>query len=411
MFNNCGGGITPWGTILTAEENFDQYFGNFAQLTDPVKRALYQTLPPPNGPSGRKWELFDPRFDVAREPNEYARFGFVVEIDPYDPTSTPMKRTALGRFAHEAAVPTLTRNGRVALYMGDDARFQHAYKYVSTGRYSRLDRWLDQTLLDEGTLYAAKFHANGTGTWLPLVHGQGPLTEANGFPTQAEILINTRGAALLAGATRMDRPEDVEVSPVTGKVYIALTNNTARTAEAPDAGEVEANPRLGNAWGHIVEISETAGDAGALTFSWEIFLLCGDPENAAHGAYFAGFPPDRVSPIACPDNLDFDDAGNLWIATDGQPNARDFGQNDGVFAVPTEGRDRGFLRQFLSGVPNCEVASLKISGDQKTLFASIQHPAEGTGLENPSSTWPDGDFPRPSVIAVRHRNGKRIGSR
>jgi secreted PhoX family phosphatase len=278
-------------------------------------------------------------------------------------------------------------------------------------RYRALGRRQNQTLLDEGTLYTAKFHEDGTGEWLPLVQGQGPLTEANGFPTQAEVLVNTRGAARLLGATRMDRPEDVEVSPVTGKVYIALTNNTQRTAASTDPGEDASNPRLSNAWGHIVEIAETGGDAGALTFSWEIFVLCGDPENAAHGAYFAGFPPDQVSPVACPDNLDFDDAGNLWIATDGQPNARDFGQNDGVFAVPTEGSDRGFLRQFLSAVPHAEVASLKISGDQKSLFVSIQHPAEGTGLDTPSSTWPDGDFPRPSVISVRHRDGKTIGSR
>ncbi len=413
MFNNCGGGITPWGTLLTAEENFDQYFANRAGLTaiDPAKAALYARMPAGSGPSGRKWERFHPRFDQAVEPNEYARFGYVVEIDPYDPESTPRKHTALGRFKHEAACTTLSKDKRAVVYSGDDARFEYIYKFVSAGRFSAWERGDNLRLLEAGTLYVAKLHADGSGEWLPVVHGQGPLTADNGFPSQAEVLVNTRGAADRLGATKMDRPEDIEVSPVTHKVYVALTNNTARTTVASDAGEAAANPRLVNRWGHVVEITEHNNDNGALTFQWDIFLLCGDPA-AGHDVYFAGFDPSLVSPISCPDNLDFDAAGNLWIATDGAPATPAFStRNDGIFAVPTAGDERGYVRQFLSGVKGCEVASLKHSGDGKTLFATIQHPGEGMGLPNSESSWPDGtnNPPRPAVVAVRHVNGKTIG--
>lgn len=413
MFNNCGGGVTPWGTVLSAEENFDQYFANRSALeaSDPAKAALHARLPAPSGASERKWERFHPRFDLALEPNEYARFGYVVEIDPYDPSSTPRKHTALGRFKHEAAVPVVAKNRKVVVYSGDDARFEYVYKFVSERSYDAFDRRANLSLLESGTLFVAKFHEDGSGEWLPLVYGHGPLSEANGFHSQAEVLVNTRGAADLLGATRMDRPEDVEVSPVTNNVYIALTNNSARTSVASDPGEVAANPRLSNRWGHVVEIEEDGRDNAALRFRWEIFMLCGDPATTPD-TYFAGIDPSQVSPISCPDNLDFDAAGNLWIATDGAPNSPGFGgRNDGIFAVPTEGADRGYVRQFLSGVPGSEVASLKHSGDGKTLFASIQHPGEGGGLPNGVSAWPDGTNlpPRPAVIAVWHRRGEDIG--
>ncbi len=414
MFNNCGGGMTPWGTVLTCEENFDQYFANRSALAaaDPAKAELYARLPAPSSASDRKWERFHPRFDLAQAPNEYARFGYVVEIDPYDPKSTPRKHTALGRFKHEAAVPVIARKGEVVVYSGDDARFEYAYKFVSDGHYRRSDRDANMRLLESGTLYVARFEADGTGHWLPLVHGQGPLTADNGFANQAEVIVKTRAAADLLGATRLDRPEDIEVSPTTKKVYIALTNNSARTSVANDAAEVAANPRLNNRWGHVIEIEEDGADNAALGFRWELFLVCGDPASTPD-TYFAGFDPSLVSPIACPDNLDFDAHGNLWIATDGAPASTGFTAfNDGVFAVPTEGAERGYLRQFLSGVRGCEVASLKFSGDGRTLFASIQHPGEGGGLPNTQSSWPDGtnNPPRPSVIAVRHAAGKRIGS-
>jgi secreted PhoX family phosphatase len=414
MLNNCGGGLTPWGTVLTAEENFDQYFGGRNQLVanDPAKAALYARLPAPGGESERKWERYYPRFDVSKAPNEYARFGFIVEVDPYDPSSKPKKRTALGRFKHEAASNTLSKDGRVVVYSGDDARFEYFYKFVTSGKFKSHDRDGNLQLLDSGTLYVAKLNADGTGVWLPLVHGTGPLTADNGFASQAEVIINTRGAADKVGATKMDRPEDIEISPTTGKVYVALTNNSARTTVAPDAGEVAANPRLGNRWGHIVEIIEDGEDNGALTFHWEIFMLCGDPAVASQGTYFAGYDPTKVSPISCPDNLDFDQAGNLWIATDGASASPGFAtRNDGIFAVPTEGADRGYLRQFLSGPKGCEVAALKLSTDDRTIFATIQHPGEGAGLPNTQSSWPDGtnNPPRPSVVAARHVAGHKIG--
>ncbi len=414
MLNNCGGGFTPWGTVLTAEENFDQYFANGGALTvsDPAKAALYARLPAPAGASERKWERFHPRFDVSVEPNEYARFGYVVEIDPYDPSAIPRKHTAVGRFKHEAAFTTLSKQGHAVLYSGDDARFEHVYKFVSSGKYDKYDRRSNMSLLEQGTLCVAKFNADGSGSWLPLVHGQGPLTAANGFPSQAEVLVNTRRAADLLGATKMDRPEDIDVSPITNKVYIALTNNSARSSVATDGGEVAANPRLGNRWGHVVEIEETGGDNAALSFAWELLLVCGDP-NATPGTYFAGFDPALVSPISCPDNLDFDEEGNLWIATDGAPASPGFTTvNDGIFAVPVEGAERGYLRQFLSGVRGCEVATLKHAVGGRALFASIQHPGEGAGLPNTASSWPDGtnNPPRPSVVAVRHQRNQKIGS-
>jgi secreted PhoX family phosphatase len=225
--------------------------------------------------------------------------------------------------------------------------------------------------------------------------------------------VNTRKAADLVGATKMDRPEDVDISPVTGRVYMALTNNTARTTLTTDPGEAKANPRLVNRWGHVMEMIEAGDDNGALTFKWEILMLCGDPAIATHGTSFAGFDPSKVSKISCPDNLDFDADGNLWIATDGMPNTSGFtGLNDGIFAVPVEGPDRGFVRQFLSSVPGAEVASLKHSTDQRTIFASIQHPGEGGRLPNTLSAWPDNtnNPPRPAVVAVRHVANRKIGN-
>lgn len=414
--NNCGGGLTPWGTILVAEENFDQYFANGTALAaaDPAKARLYARLPPLPGATTRLWEKFHPRFDVTKEPNEFARFGYVVEIDPYDPGFQPRKRTALGRFKHEAAVTALAKDDRVAVYSGDDQRFEYVYKFVSRRRFQAWDREANLDLLDEGTLYAARFLPDGTGRWLPLVHGQGPLTAAAGWPGQAEILIDPRAAGDAVGATRMDRPEDIEVSPVTGKVYIACTNNDRRLTRVPDAGEVAANPRLDNKWGHVIELHEDRDDAGALSFRWEIFLLCGDPDPALEQVtYFAGFDPSQVSPLSCPDNLDFDQAGNLWIATDGATFTPGFAaRNDGIFMVPTEGPDRGHVRQFLSGPKGCEVASLKLSTDDCSIFATIQHPGESGGLPNRISTWPDGtaSAPRPSVVSAKHRSGAKIGS-
>ena len=407
MLNNCGGGITPWGTLLTAEENFNQYFAHRSSMPAGAVRDLHARYGLTAGHSERGWELEDRRFDLRVEPNEPFRFGYIVEIDPYDPAMMPRKRTALGRLKHEAATCAIARDGRLAVYSGDDERFEHVYKFV-TRRVVSEHRERNVDLLDEGTLYAARFNADGTGQWLPLVAGAGPLASW----TLPDVLINTRQAALLMGATRMDRPEDLQVNPRNGKLYCAMTNNTNRTASGAN-GVDAANPRPNNRHGHVIEVTETGGDHASLTFRWEIFMLCGNPLNPAdEPLYFAGFDKNRVSAISCPDNVTFDRRGNLWIATDGQIST--FNRNDGIFVVPTEGADRGFVRQFFSGVSGGECASLAMTPDDTTLFVSIQHPAEGSTLAAPTHRWPDGDVPRPTVVAITKdsTNGPsgRIGS-
>ncbi|MET9834926.1 PhoX family phosphatase [Streptomyces lavendulocolor] len=413
--NNCGGGITPWGTVLSGEENFNQYFANAAAVTDPVAKARLARYGLPTGASGRKWERFDDRFDIAKEPNEPNRHGWIVEIDPYDPHSTPRKRTALGRFKHEAAEPRLTRDGRVALYMGDDERFDYLYKYVSKHAYkkghSRAAREHNLRLLDEGTLYVAKFTGDspsteidgtgnipsdgefdGSGEWIPLATGN--VSHVPGMSAE-EVYIFTRLAADKAGATKMDRPEDVEPHPYTGRVYVTLTNNKDRGATGK-AGPDEANPRTGNKHGHVLELEERHRNAAAESFRWRLMLVCGDPEDPS--TYFAGFDKSQVSPISCPDNVAFDEYGNLWIATDGAA----LGFNDGLFAVPVKGSQRGHVKQFLTVPTGAECCGPIITRDR--VLVAPQHPGEtdGSTAENPGSLWPDGpgSIPRPSVVTV-----------
>ena len=404
--NNCAGGLTPWGTFVSCEENFHQYFANSALLDedDPV-RSLHARLGIPEAESEFLWERFVDRFDVSKEPNEAFRFGWAVEIDPYDAASIPVKRTSLGRFKHEAVNLVVTPEGQVVVYTGDDERFEYVYKFVSTGAYNPDDRAANMNLLDEGTLFVARFTEDGTGEWLPLTHGEGPLTEENGFASQADVLINARGAGDLLGATKMDRPEDIELNPVNGKVYMVMTNNTERGTAEGDEGPNPSNPRPENQHGHIIEVTED-GDSAATSFTWDIFLLCGDP--ADESTYFAGFPKEQVSAISSPDNITFDLDGNLWIATDGQP--RTLEVNDGLFAVPVDGPERGYLRQFYSGVPGCEVSGPVFTPDNTTLFLSIQHPGEGGTFAEPASRWPDGDGPpRPALVVIQAESGGRVG--
>jgi len=406
MLNNCSAGLTPWGTALTCEENFNQYFANNGTNPDAKSKAAHTRYGLPAAASERKWERFYDRFDIAKEPNEPNRFGWVVEVDPHDPGSMPRKRTALGRFKHEAATTILAKDGRAVVYSGDDERFDYMYKFVSSGRANLEDRLANINLLDSGILYVAKFNDDGTGTWIPLVHGSNGLTASNGFADQAEVCIKTRLAGDQVGATKMDRPEDIETNPVNGKVYAAMTNNTQRGTTGrpgPDA----ANPRAENRHGHIIEITPTGGDHTATTFTWDIFIKCGDPAVDKE-TYYGGYPTSMVSPISSPDNIMFDKLGNLWIATDGQTGT--FRRNDGVYAVPVEGPERGFARQFFSGVPGGETAALILSDNDDTLFVSIQHPAEGSTLESPTSKFPDGNEPRPSVVFVMKDGGGTIGS-
>jgi secreted PhoX family phosphatase len=399
--NNCAGGVTPWGTVLSGEENFNQYFANADLVTDPVIAANHERLGLPEGGSDRHWERYHARFDLAREPNEPFRFGWVVEIDPYDPEFTPKKRTALGRFKHEGAETTLAADGRAVAYLGDDERFEYLYKFVSKDAFRKGDQKHNLGLLDSGTLYVAKINDDFTGTWMPLVHGEGPLTEANGFTSQADVLVNARVAGDLLGATKMDRPEDVERNPVTGAVYVLLTNNTDRTGAEVD----EANPRADNRFGHVIELREAGDDATATEFEWEIFLLCGNPEDP--DTFFAGFPKDQVSPIGSPDNCAFDLAGNLWLATDGE---QPLETNDGFFAVPVEGEERGHVQLFLTVPPGAEACGPLFNPDNTAMFCAVQHPGQGSTLDAPISTFPDGAAPNPSVVAVWKTEGGVIGT-
>ncbi|GGK86841.1 hypothetical protein Ppa06_45910 [Planomonospora parontospora subsp. parontospora] len=422
MLNNCAGGTTPWGTVLTAEENFNQYFAMGGGAPEEQKAGLkrYGIDTASTKPSGRGWERVEERFDLSRHPHEANRFGWIVEIDPFDPGSTPVKRTALGRFAHEGATTTLAGDGRVVAYMGDDSRFEYVYKFVSKKRYiPGFDRH-NRTLLDEGTLYVARFTGDspaaeidgsgklpadgrfdGSGEWIPLVTGN--VSHVPGM-TAAEVLVFTRLAADKAGATKMDRPEDIERNPVTGGVYLALTNNSNRTPAQVD----EANPRPANKHGHVLEITERRDDAAATTFAWSLPLVCGDPADPS--TYFAGFDKSRVSPISCPDNVAFDRDGNLWISTDGNA----LGSNDGLFVMPVTGSERGHLRQFLTVPIGAETCGPFITADQRSVFVAVQHPGEvdGASPETPASHWPDGgeSQPRPSVAVAWHTRGRKIGS-
>ncbi|MFD5553877.1 PhoX family protein [Streptomyces sp. NPDC127068] len=428
--NNCAGGETPWGTTLHGEENFNQYFGHADRVTDPVTAARLKRYGITGGASERKWERFDDRFDLTKEPHEANRFGWVVELDPYDPDSTPRKRTALGRFKHEAAQPRLTADGRPVVYMGDDERFDYFYKFVSSKRRmrgnSRTAHAHNLTLLDEGTLYVAKLtgdspaaELDGTGTlpldgefdgggrWIPLATA-GPRGRAvSHVPgmTAEEVYVFTRQAADKAGATKMDRPEDVEPSPHSGRVYVALTNNSDR-GKPDKPGADEANPRNRNKHGQVLELTEYGNRPEATRFAWSLFLVAGDPDDPA--TYFAGFPKDRVSPISCPDNLAFDPHGNLWISTDGNA----LGTHDGLFGVATRGERRGELKQFLT-VPTGAETCGPIVQDRRVLVA-VQHPGEvdGASVERPASTWPDGPgrIVRPSVVAVWRTDGHAIGT-
>jgi uncharacterized protein len=398
---NCAGGQTPWGTFLTAEENVQDYFGNGAALAraDDALREAHRRFPP-RAASVHGWEHVEPRFDLGREPAELLRFGWIVEIDPFDPTATPQKRTALGRCKHECAATALASNGRLVVYSGDDDRFEYLYKFVTADPVHPTNRAANRDLLDRGTLHVARFDADGSGRWLPLVHGTGPLTAANGFESQADVVIRARAAADLLGATPMDRPEDVEPHGPTGRVYVALTNNVQRKPESQagewngrplDLGPNAANPRGPNRYGHVIELEEENADCGALAFKWHLLLLGGEAA--------------QPSPIGSPDNLALDRGGNLWVVTDG---AQPDGRNNGCFVVPTQGPARGQVRQVMSSPVGAEVCGCAFTPDGSTLFLTIQHPGEGGNLAQPSSNWPDGPghAARPSLIALRREDGE-----
>lgn len=434
-FGNCSAGTTPWGTYLTAEENVDDYFGNGgATEIDGSLAAAHARFGFRLQDSSFRWEYTDSRFDSGVDPAESLKFGWIVELDPREPSRPPKKRTALGRFKHECATTTLARDRRAVVYSGDDEQFEYLYKFVSAGRFDAENLDANRDLLDAGTLYAARFFDDGRGEWLPLAFREHPeLTPERGFASQADVVLRCREAADRVGATPLDRPEDVAVNPRTGNVYVACTQNLQRGAgEAEvsgrriDTGTSGVSPRAPNPSGHIVEIAEQGGDAAATTFRWEIFVLAGDPRGArllsalpeGHAAslaadltYYGGAGADAApNAFANPDNLGFDSAGNLWIVTDGaQPGSN----NNGCFVCPTEGAERGAARQFMSGPNGAEIAGCEIPADGRTLFLSVQHPGSGGTATASLSDWPDGGgaAPRPSVIAIGAEDGDRpVGS-
>ncbi|MGI9512164.1 MAG: PhoX family protein [Anderseniella sp.] len=425
--NNCAGGTTPWGTYLAAEENFHGYF-----WTDDMEEKDGKQVRRRSGLGGDQagsydrygvpanwynWGKYQPRFNVDKEPNEPNRFGWVVEIDPFDASSTPVKHTALGRFRHEGCECILNGDGRAVIYSGDDARFEYVYRFVSAAKMSD-DRDANKTLLSEGTLSVARFNPNGTVDWLPLVYGQGPLVPENGWESQAQVLIDARLAAKALDATPMDRPEDVQPDEQSGKIYVALTNNHKRKDDQID----EANPRAENHFGHIIEMSAPGHDHAADRFNWQILVRCGDPAVAEVGALWN--PATSANGwFASPDNCTIDGDGRLWVATDQGKHWNKTGKADGLYAVDTAGEARGASKLFFRVPVGAEMCGPCFTADYETVFLPVQHPGtDGTKkfagferastFEDPATRWPDftdGMPPRPSIVAVRKNAGGRIG--
>ncbi|WP_341663544.1 PhoX family phosphatase [Vibrio sp.] len=408
-FANCANGQTPWGTYLTCEENFDGYFGSVkgVELSDDHKRYGISAEQ-----SEAQWHNTDERFDVAVHPNEPHRFGWIVEIDPHDPTSTPLKRTALGRFKHENAAVVVNDDGHVVVYMGDDERGEHLYKFVSKNKYQQGNDKQNRDLLEEGTLYVAKFDMDdgelkGNGQWLELTYGKNGLDKTNGFGDQAEVVTFARRAATHVGATTMDRPEWVAVHPDKKFVYCTLTNNKHRGVKEgqPVGGP---NPRKKNHYGQIVRWAPSNGDHTADTFEWDLYLIAGNP-SVYKGNLYAGSDNINLSNMFnSPDGIGFDKAGRLWIQTDGDySNRGDFagqGNNQMLCGDPMTGE----VRRFLTGPIACEITGLTFSEDYKTMFVGVQHP----GDKGAPSHFPAGgnSKPRSTIMAITREDGGVIGA-
>lgn len=407
-FNNCANGRTPWGTYLTCEENFNGYFGSAESLPD---NAAFKRYGISAKGAGINWFPFDARFDLAQNPHEPNRFGWVVEIDPMDPTRTPIKRTALGRIKHENAEVVVNADGHVVVYMGDDEKGEHIYKFLSAKKFDAINIKANRDLLDEGTLYVARFKtvdgkAQGEGEWLELTHGKNGLTAEAGFKDQAEVLIHTRLAATVVGATTMDRPEWIAAHPKLAQVYVTLTNNSDRGVK-PDQAVNGPNPRAKNVYGQIVRWSPKNNDHTSTHFTWDIFALAGNP--TLHQDAYAGtanITPENM--FNSPDGLAFDRDGRLWIETDGDySNANAFagmGNNQLLCANPVTGE----IKRFMVGPVACEITGIAFTPDQKTMFVGIQHPGEKLA----ASHFPQGGdaVPRSSIIAISRHDGGVVGA-
>lgn len=395
-FNNCGNGRTPWGTYLTCEENFHIYFHSPSNPdwtpSDVLSRYGFKASDDRYG-----WATVAERFDLALEPNEPNRCGYIVEIDPASPGSRPRKHTAMGRFKHENCEMVVASDGHIVAYMGDDARGEHLYKFVSSKTY-RTGMDNPSSLLEEGTLYAARFDENGSGTWLALT------SDTTGMDT-TEIYIHTRQAATAVGATTMDRPEWVSANPKANEVYCCLTNNKNRGTSSQPVNAV--NPRPNNQYGQIVRWVPAQGNHASQTFTWDLFVMAGNPavyQDAYSGS--SQITPDNM--FNSPDGLAFDSQGRLWIQTDGNySNAGDFagmGNNQMLLADAKTSA----IRRFLVGPKECEVTGITWSPDRKTMFVGIQHPGE----RNPGTChFPNGgmSIPRSSVIAIEKAGWLGLG--
>ncbi len=416
--NNCAMGFTPWGTYLACEENFNGYFRKTGTQTNMERRYGINAAG-----FGYLWHTTDARFSVDAQPNEPNRFGWVVEIDPFDPNSTPVKRTALGRLKHEGAWVQETKEGRVVVYMGDDERNEYIYRYVSNLPWRKARR-MGINPLDDGVLYVAKFHET-YGEWLPLTPDNPKLA---GWSSN-DILINTRGAADAVGATMMDRPEWIDTFPRSLTAIATLTNNNRRGSNPPSVNNPDgstvagsarppvdaANPRPINNYGHIIRWYYR-NDWTENTFGWDIFALAGDPGNAAHGSTILG---DK---FGSPDGLYVAPSGRLWIQTDVSTSTINagayagFGNNQMLCADP----ETKEVRRFLVGPSQCEITGVFVTPDERSMFVGIQHPGERPDdlpgdPANPKqySSWPDGDAggrPRSSCIVITKDDGGRIGS-
>jgi uncharacterized protein len=412
--NNCASAPTPWGTYLSGEENFAFYFdGDTARPRQALRYGLREK-------GFYRWGEHDERFNAVKHPNEFNRFGWVVEIDPMDPSATPIKRTALGRAAHEGAWVATTRDGRAVVYSGEDARFEYLYKFVSRDRIQSARPGVsaaqaNRDLLDHGTLFVARFDADGRGRWIPMVHGQGPLSATNGFADQGEICIHTRLASDALGATKMDRPEWIAIDERTREVYCTLTNNTARGTEG-QPGVDSANPRARNAMGHIIRWKED-GDFDGEVFTWDHLVLAGDPANARAEA--KGNIQGDI--FGCPDGIVMDARGVLWIQTDAHATQMGKGEfvnlpNNQMLACNPRTKE---VRRFLTGPVNCEVTGAAFTPDMRSLFINIQHPGETpSDRSDPKqpdkfSNWPEkkaGARPRSATVWVRRKDGGPIGT-